>query len=142
MDKAGDLEAAQYNALTAFPSPWAEYGKQYVLCNDLRRRVGPIRGLHQASNTAIRFRDCKNVRRFQAGAADQRAIDVGDRHQFGRVGRFDRSAIEDPNPGPLAAKARDQKLPDKPMNLLDIIGQSGGGLRAGLGDRHRPDPDC
>jgi hypothetical protein len=41
------LEAAQYNALTAFPSPWPEYGKRCALCNDFRlgiARPKPLTG--------------------------------------------------------------------------------------------------
>ena len=64
--------------------------------------------------------DRKEIRRLQAGAADQRAVDIGNRHQFRRVRGFDRAAIEDPHPGALPLKSGRQGIPDKPMNLLDI----------------------
>ena len=71
------------------------------------------------------MRDRKEIGRFQAGAADQRAIDVGDRHQFPRVRGFYRAAIENTDPGPLAVKSRSEEFPDKLMNLLNIFGRRG-----------------
>ena len=65
-------------------------------------------------------RDRQEIRRFQAGAADQRAVDVGDRHQFLRVRGFYRAAIEDADLAALRLKAIGEDTPDKPMNLLDI----------------------
>ena len=56
-------------------------------------------------------RDRQEIRRLQAGAADQRAVDVGDRHQFRRVRGFDRTAIEDPDLGALALKPRRRETP-------------------------------
>ena len=70
-------------------------------------------------------RDRQEIRRLEAGAADQRAVDVGDRHQFGGVRWLDRAAIEDADLGPLALEAIGQGIADKPVNLLDIGGRRG-----------------
>jgi len=58
---------------------------------------------------------------FQAGASDQRTVDVGDPHQFGRIRGFYGATIENPDFGPLIPEAVGQNTPDKPMNLLDIL---------------------
>ncbi|SRR5579871_448897 len=49
--------------------------------------------------------DRQEVRRLQAGAADQGAIDVGNGHQLSRVGRLDGTAIEDAHARALNAKS-------------------------------------
>src|SRR5690554_6322829 len=51
--------------------------------------------------SAERRDDAEEVGRLQAGAADQRAIDIFDRHQSGGIGGLDRAAIEQPDPSGL-----------------------------------------
>src|SRR5207244_1375777 len=67
-------------------------------------------------------RDCQEIGRFEAGAADQGAIDVGNRHQFRRVRGFHRTAIENTDPATLIVEPDGENTPDKAMNLLDILG--------------------
>src|SRR3979490_1067358 len=67
----------------------------------------------------------EKVSRFQAGAPDQSAVDVRNPHQFRRVRGLHRTAVEDADFRPFAAKPCNQKIPDKPMNLLDISGGRG-----------------
>src|SRR5882762_9113278 len=59
----------------------------------------------------------KKVGRFQAGAADQCAVDVLNCHQFSGVRGFHGTAIEDAGSGPLPVKSCNQEIPDKLMNL-------------------------
>src|SRR6185312_14695939 len=90
---------------------WRPYRHDDLLEADRRSRNG----------LGASLRDREEVRGFQAGAADQRAVDVDNRHQFRRVRRLDGTAIEDPHPGPLPLEARHEGIPDKAMNLLDIL---------------------
>src|SRR3954447_22200164 len=92
-----------------------------------RRSIGSaLRTRAEASASSDRLstalRNRKKIRRLQAGATDERAVDICHRHQLGRIGRLHRTAIEDAHPGPFPVEAFDQQLPDKRMNLLDILG--------------------
>ena len=51
--------------------------------------------------------DRKEVSRFEARTADQRAVHIGNSHQFGCVRRLHRPAIKDPNGIALFLKAMD-----------------------------------
>src|SRR5205085_3524679 len=66
-------------------------------------------------------RDGKEIGSLEAGAADQRTIDVGHRHQFRRVGWLYRASIENTHPGALLLKPKDQLVPDKAMYFLDVF---------------------
>ena len=65
----------------------------------------PPAQFHPASNQRISLRDPEEIIGLEAGAADQRAVDIGDRHQFRGVRRLDRAAIEDPDLVPGLAEA-------------------------------------
>src|SRR5947209_13942559 len=47
----------------------------------------------------------KEIGGLQAGATDQRAVDVGNRHQLRGIRRLDRAAIENADAGALALKS-------------------------------------
>ena len=66
------------------------------------------------------LRNRQKIRRLQAGAADQRAVDVGDRHQFRRVGGLHRAAVENPDLATFRLESAGENTADKAMNLLDI----------------------
>src|SRR5690606_24509694 len=59
-----------------------------------------ISGLHME----IRRGNAKEIRRLEAGPTDQRAIDVVDRHQLGRVVGLHRPAIKDTDPAAFLAE--------------------------------------
>ena len=60
---------------------------------------------------------------LEAGAADQRAVDVGQRQQLGRVLGVDAAAVEDPRPlGLLRRAIRDQRA-DERDRLLRLLGR-------------------
>ena len=61
---------------------------------------------------------------FQARAADQGAIYLRHRHQFGSVGGFHRPAIKDAHGGPTRDSDRQQD-PNVAMHGLDIAGCRG-----------------
>jgi hypothetical protein len=67
----------------------------------------------------------KEIDGLQAGAADQGAIDVGDRHQLGGVRGLDGTAIQDADPSALGAEPAAQRFPYRGMDLLDIPGRRG-----------------
>src|SRR5690349_6455249 len=74
------------------------------------------------TNTALTaFRNPEEIRRLEAGAADQRAVDVGYRHQLLRVRRLDRSAVQDPHPAAFRAEPLAQRFADEAVHLLDIL---------------------
>src|SRR5205807_8075037 len=54
---------------------------------------GAFQAILQVS--AIDVRDCQKLVRLEACAADQRAVDLGNTHQFLGIGGLDRSAVED-----------------------------------------------
>src|SRR5438874_7642018 len=64
--------------------------------------------------------DRKEIGCFQACAADKRAIDVGNPHQFGGIRGLYRAAVENADLGPLLLKSAKQGFPDKAVNLLDV----------------------
>ena len=66
----------------------------------------------------------------QAGAAHQRAVDVGQRQQLGGVVGLDAAAVEDPRALGLLAGAVGDERPDERDRLLGL-----------LGGRHPPGPD-
>ena len=79
-------------------------------------------------------RDGKEIGSLEAGAADQRAVDVRHRHQLGRIGGLYRASIENTDPGSLLLKPGDQLVPDKAMYFLDIF-RGGGAAGADCPDR-------
>src|SRR5690348_5718409 len=88
-----------------------------------------MRGLYPGVATLTRAtispltprRDRQKIRRLQARAADQRAVDVGDRHQFGRIRWFDGAAIEDADLRALGLETARELIADEAMHLLDIL---------------------
>src|ERR1017187_7165379 len=92
--------------------------------------IGPCRPANSSISSYLGAarRNRKEIGRFQAGAAHQRAIDVRNFHQFPGVRGFYRAAIEDTHFSPFTAKPCGEEIPDKPMYLLDISngrGQAG-----------------
>src|SRR5690348_9235225 len=69
---------------------------------------------------AVNCRNPKEIGRFQAGAADQGAVHVGDGQEFFGVGRLHRAAVEDAHAAPLGAEALCELLADEAMHLGDI----------------------
>src|SRR5262245_32463293 len=65
-------------------------------------------GTEYRALSPIDARDRQELVGLEAGAADQRAVDVGDAHQLLGVGGLDRSAIEDAHPLPRRAEPPDQ----------------------------------
>jgi hypothetical protein len=63
------------------------------------KKIAPI-----TQEAAAGLTDGEEVRRFQACAANQRAIDMGHSQQFSSIGRLDRTAIEQSHVCPLACK--------------------------------------
>src|SRR5665213_2341424 len=63
----------------------------------------------------------KEIRGFQAGAANQSTVHTRERHDFGGVGRLDRAAVEDADLLRLLAKAFGQPPPDMGMGRPDVI---------------------
>ena len=80
------------------------------------QRYGSVKSaqstLHRALDDLAPRRDRQEIGRFQAGAADQGAVDVGDRHQFGGIRGLDRAAIENADLAALALKSvgRDPRI--------------------------------
>src|SRR5437879_288472 len=81
----------------------------------------PFSGL----NLAATARDSPEIRGDKAGAAHQRAVDIGDGKQLACIGRLDRSAIEDAHLASFGEPFT-EKPADMRVHLRDV------------GDRWRP----
>src|SRR6185295_13658489 len=79
----------------AKPEIAEEKGRRVPSC---RRRL--------LSPRPVGVRDAEEVGGLEAGAADQGAVDVVDRKQLARIGRFHRAAVEDAHAVGLGADQR------------------------------------
>src|SRR3954471_20482256 len=66
------------------------------------------------------LRNRQKIRGLQAGAADQRAVDIRHRHQFFRIRRLYRAAVENADLATFGLEAAGEGTTDEAMNLLDI----------------------
>ena len=85
-----------------------------------------VRGASRRSRRAAFNRACgglddrQEIVGLQAGAADQRAIDVGDRENLRRVRGLDRAAVEDADLVAGFAIGRDQALAERAVHFGDV----------------------
>src|SRR5207237_6969294 len=94
--RADGLPVGRRHSGLRVQATWRAHG--YV---DLLEAVAGERGgLELAS-----LRNRQKIRGFQAGAADESTIDIGDRHQFRRVRGFHRAAVENPDPATFRLKS-------------------------------------
>src|SRR3569832_558952 len=97
-------------------------------CHSLRRSTSPWtklpRGPLTKSTMLLRARSSANdgqeIRGLQACAADQRAIDIRKREDFGGVAGLDRPAIENPHRASRFRKSRHQMFPDQGMDFDNL----------------------
>lgn len=58
---------------------------------------------------------------FQAGSANKRAINIGDRHQLRRIRRLDRTTVEKPDRGARRAEALAQLAAQERMHVCHVV---------------------
>src|SRR6185312_2030494 len=73
-----------------------------------------------ALHAPIGFSDAEEIGRLQAGAADERAVDIVHAQQFDRIGRLDRAAVENAYLRSLAPEFLRQSGADVRVRLGDI----------------------
>src|SRR5579871_1990660 len=90
---------------------------------------GSMRGrAHASCGSAVNPGDRQKLFGFEARATNQRTVDVIDRHEFRRVARLHRAAIEDADLLRHLAIAQYQKLANEAVHIADVArcrGQSG-----------------
>src|SRR6185437_16268640 len=77
--------------------------------------------LPPSSDLAVNCGDPEEIRGFQAGAADQRAVNVGGGQQFPGIGGFYRAAVEDANASALATEALAERSADEPVDIGHVL---------------------
>src|SRR5665213_1777413 len=89
----------------------------------MRRKVNMMRALYPLEPGAST--GCTDDRHKLAGgqacAADQRAVDIVDRHQRDGIVRLDRAAIENADLPTLAGQEILQLVADKAVDAVDVV---------------------
>src|SRR5215207_5678488 len=109
------------NPITDAGEPWPiprfaliwEFGRVSTRSSDA---IPPSRGCLSPTG----FGDRQELIRLQAGATDERAVDVGDGHQFLGVARLHRTAVEDAHAFAGRSEAPRETLADKAVDLGDV----------------------
>src|SRR3954453_9631666 len=88
------------------------------------RMISASEGICGVIGSVCRVDDRCEVRGVKAGAADEGAVDVGQREQLGGVGGLDRAAVEDPD---LVARgaAGAEDVADEGARVLGLLGGRG-----------------
>ena len=82
-----------------------------AVSNTIHAKISSLPGL------AVNRSNCEEIRSLEAGAADQRPIDLGNAKQLLGIGRLDRSAIEDADRTALVAIAALEPFADKTVDF-------------------------